>query len=1591
MTSSLDVMTKRPVADALPRASAMVGRLEELAELEHRLSLAEAGGCQLVLVLGPGGIGKTRLVEEFERKVAGRGIQMRHGRFDETGGAFPYSGFFDVVAEHLRADPLAAEGLRESAPELAALFPALAASPEFAALLGGAPVGDVPALQDPTTTFETLARTLQAMAAGRPLVVILDALHAADVSVDGLEYLVRRLGLAPVLLVGIARSDEITKRHPIMRLQAALLGNRRFGLVDLGPPNGPDYADMVAAMAGGRVSPRTIAQLREVTEANPLFTSELIRSLLESGRLSETESGTFQLDARTGHLSEALPESINEAVRRRVDALPPVVAEAIEIASVLGREFKFEQFEGLVAASSAGGDAHDLAAEFVNRGLLVDKRKGRDERLVFSSGVLRDVLYAGLSRRRRKLLHRRSAEQLEHRFAGHEAAVLPQLVLHYSEADVPDKVIVYGLDLAERSLAARAAEDAANAARAVIDALTGEDAAEWSTEGRARRLLAEALVLGFAYGEALRQFGAAALAYERAGESGTSLEAVARAARVAWEAQLVEEARRWVTRGLEVADRSGAVTPEAPETARATADLLELGATLANLDGEYERAHLLHERADRLRPDLDESGGREIPRGGRLVVGLGAPVAARHPVRIRFSHEADVLANVYETLVTVDDRGRLTGGLAAGWTSKDDGRVFDFALRKGVQLHDGRELKAGLACAAINAAIATAGGRLPAALAAIRGSAEVVAGTAWTVAGVSAISQYDVRIELTSAVPIYPAMLADPATALAVPSGEGFAGTGPFRVAESEDDGLRLARNAGAWHEVPRLDEIEFRVVETSVERAEGLRFGKLDVVERLDDEQRHQLASRRDGVRWIEVPQMTVTLLAINPEIPLARKPEVLRAVTSVATSHEVAREASARLARPADVLLPPGVLGHDANRRRDTVSEARAADLVRSPGLRQPVQLEVACSPALAEQHAALVAAMVERLAEIGVEATVPALTHEEYLARLESPGETGAILMRWRGDYPDPDGFMHPIFDRASGLLGKWCGSEALDELLAGARAEQDAVAREQAYFEVERLLSERGLAVPLMHEVSTWAVGSRVRGLEARASAPHLSFASAGRAEADTGRGNRGTMAVQLARVGRLDPLVVDNPAEAEVMSLVFEPLLRASARAEIVPWLAEAYRVEERGRWYWFRLRDGVRFHDGRRLTTRDVRYSVERMLRTGSEWGRHLESIQGAKAMLAGKADRLEGIQLRSDREFVVELDEPLAILPAQLSDPGAAIVPEGTGAIAGTWRSGCVGTGPFRVADSGEGRVELEANPDYWRHGFPRLDRIAFEEVSDEEQRVATLYEGRIAGTWLTNTSPSTLGDGTRTIRVYSAPHVNTVFAVFNSQRGPLADEQLRRRLVESVDSVAVAGTQPDWLRPAWGIIPPGLLGHQPVPDERARRPALLADRSSLRLTCRVLTPRFAELAESIGEMMGVSLDVGPVYYMAADVASAVHRGSVHMFVFEWNSDYPDPDGMVSPTLHSKLGIVGRLVASDEVDRLIEHGRHEPEAVVRRAIYRELEEVLRARAFVLPIGYSTSKVLLADEVEGVEINPFSPTVSWEKLALRETGRNRER
>src|SRR6266540_6525621 len=86
-----------------------------------------------------------------------------------------------------------------------------------------------------TQVFELLARTLTRLAAGKPLILFLEDLHAAEISIEALQYIVRRLGPTPTLIVGTYRSTEVDHRHPLTRMLDSFRGDRRFSSIELGP------------------------------------------------------------------------------------------------------------------------------------------------------------------------------------------------------------------------------------------------------------------------------------------------------------------------------------------------------------------------------------------------------------------------------------------------------------------------------------------------------------------------------------------------------------------------------------------------------------------------------------------------------------------------------------------------------------------------------------------------------------------------------------------------------------------------------------------------------------------------------------------------------------------------------------------------------------------------------------------------------------------------------------------------------------------------------------------------------------------------------------------------------------------------------------------------------------------------------------------------------------------------------------------------------------------------------------------------------------------------------------------------------------
>lgn len=420
-----------------PTMAALIDREKEFAELQRRLNAASSGECQFVAIGGEPGIGKTRLVEELETLARARRVAVVKGRVLEESRGFAYQAFCGLIQDHFRVHDSgsgsgATADLSDLSAELVEVFPVLSEinTIKSAAMSAERPPS-VRAREDRTYIYDLLSRTLARIAAGRPLVIVFENLHAAESSLDALHHVLQRLEAAPILIIGTYRQTEIQKSHPLTRLLDSMQGDARFSSIVLGPLSRSQHHEFVASVIGASMlAPGLTERIYAATEGNPFFARELVRSLMESGGIVRDDSGAWSLSGETAISSDALPATIQQTVEKRIERLPDQLREVLSIASVLGKTFDFDDLEAVV---ENGEGLEKMIDSLIAEGLLEEDRETRGDRLTFTSGIVRDVLYGRLSRRRRRSLHRRCAEHLEQRYARRLDSVLPQLVHHFGE------------------------------------------------------------------------------------------------------------------------------------------------------------------------------------------------------------------------------------------------------------------------------------------------------------------------------------------------------------------------------------------------------------------------------------------------------------------------------------------------------------------------------------------------------------------------------------------------------------------------------------------------------------------------------------------------------------------------------------------------------------------------------------------------------------------------------------------------------------------------------------------------------------------------------------------------------------------------------------------------------------------------------------------------------------------------------------------------------------------------------------------------------------------------------------------------------
>lgn len=204
----------------------------------------------------------------------------------------------------------------------------------------------------------------------------------------------------------------------------------------------------------------------------------------------------------------------------------------------------------------------------------------------------------------------------------------------------------------------------------------------------------------------------------------------------------------------------------------------------------------------------------------------------------------------------------------------------------------------------------------------------------------------------------------------------------------------------------------------------------------------------------------------------------------------------------------------------------------------------------------------------------------------------------------------------------------------------------------------------------------------------------------------------------------EPSLITNalssaPTTAEIATKIFDGLLEYDMDLNPKPSLAESWEISEDGKTVTFKLRDGVKWHDGKPFTSSDVKFSL-------------LEVVKKYHPRGKGNLGPVSSIETPDNLTVILKLDHPYVPLMKGLSSLEAPIVPqhiyEGTDFRNNPAVNAPVGTGPYRFVEWSKGsHIRLERNPDYWRDGRPYLDSLIFRFVADAATRAAGLESGEI------------------------------------------------------------------------------------------------------------------------------------------------------------------------------------------------------------------------------------------------------------------------
>ncbi|WAX94348.1 ABC transporter substrate-binding protein [Aminobacter sp. NyZ550] len=411
------------------------------------------------------------------------------------------------------------------------------------------------------------------------------------------------------------------------------------------------------------------------------------------------------------------------------------------------------------------------------------------------------------------------------------------------------------------------------------------------------------------------------------------------------------------------------------------------------------------------------------------------------------------------------------------------------------------------------------------------------------------------------------------------------------------------------------------------------------------------------------------------------------------------------------------------------------------------------------------------------------------------------------------------------------------------------------------------------------------------------------------------------------VATLDPAIGYDWQNWSMIKSLFDGLMDYEpGTTTLRPELAESYEISPDGKTFTFKLRKGVKFHNGREMTADDVKYSLDRVTnpKTQSPGAGFFASINGYDDVAGGKSESLSGVTVVDPSTVRIELSRPDATFLHVMAINFSHVVPkEEVEKYGADFGKHPVGTGAYKMAEWTLGqRLVFERNADYWHKGLPYIDKITFEIGQEPIVALLRLQNGEVdvPGDGIPPAKfQEVMADPEQKARVVEGGQLQTGYVTMNTQMPPFDNVKVRQavnmainkdRIVKLINNRAVPANQP---------LPPSMPGYDKAFAGYAydvdKAKALLGEaghpqgfETELFVMNTDPNPRIAQAIQQDLAAIGIKAAIQSLAQANVIAAGGEKNGAPMIWSggMAWIADFPDPSNFYGPILGCSGAVQG-------------------------------------------------------------------------------------